>query len=101
MAIRAKAMLRLLTKGINISPRVLYKHLLLHRQAREARIWVKAGDRAYKPGFQGPKGMSRPLHHRLSLQISRLYKVCFFYLAYGRGYCLILVHHIHLSMHHV
>ena len=31
----------------------------------------------------------------------QLYKVCFFYLAYRLGYYLILVHHIHSSLHHV
>ena len=41
--------------------------------------------------------MSTPLHHRMSLRISRLYRVCFCYLAYGQGYCLIPVHRIAAS----
>ena len=33
-------------RGTGISLRVLHKRLLLHRYAREVRVWVKAGDRA-------------------------------------------------------
>ena len=85
----------------SISPRVLYKHLLFHRQARDAKICVEARDSAHMPGIQGFKGVSTPLHHRLSLEINRLYRVCFCYLAFGQGYFFILVHRIHSSLHHV
>ena len=88
-------------RGTNISPRVLYEHLLLHRQSREAKAWVGAEDRAHRPGHQGFKDVSTLSHHRLGQQINQLYKVCFCYLAYGQGYYLILVHCIHSSMHHV
>ena len=37
------------------------------RQAGEVRVWVEAGDRAYRLGLRGAKGLSMPLHHRLSL----------------------------------
>ena len=55
----------------DISPRVLHKHLLLYRQAREARVWVEVKDRAYGSRLQGPRGVSMPSHHRLSQLISR------------------------------
>ena len=84
-----------------MSPRVLHKHLLPHRQAREAKAWVRAEDRAHRSGHQGFRGVSTTSYHRLSQQISQLYKVCFYYPAYGQGYYLILVHRIHSSMHHV
>ena len=54
-------------RGTSISPKVLQKRLLLHKQAKEARVWVEAEDRASIPGLQGPRGMSTPLHHRLSV----------------------------------
>ena len=47
-------------RGTSISLRVLHKHLLPHRQAKEARVWVKAEDRAYKLGHQGFRGVSTP-----------------------------------------
>ena len=46
-------------------------HLPLHRQARGARVWAKAEDRAYRPGHQGSRGVSVPSHHRLSQRISQ------------------------------
>ena len=87
-------------RGTGVSPRV-HKHLLFHGLAIWARAWVEVEveDRALKPRLQGPRGVSMPLHHRLSLLISQLYRVYFCYLAYGRGYCLILVHHIHLLLY--
>ena len=35
-------------KGINISPKVLHKHLLLHIRAREARVQVEVKDKSYR-----------------------------------------------------
>ena len=71
-------------KGTDISLRVLHKNLLHHRQVREARVWVEVRDRAHRSGLQGPRGVSTSLHHKLSLQINRLYKVCFCYLVWAR-----------------
>ena len=51
-----------------MSPRVLHMCLLLHKQAREARVWV--GDRAHEQRLQGPRDVSMLLHYRLSLLIS-------------------------------
>ena len=51
--------------------------------------------------FKDPGGMVMPLHRILRLQISRLFKVCFYSCAYGQVYCLILVHLIPLLLHHV
>ena len=42
-------------RGIDISLRVLHKHLLHHKQAREARVWVEVGDKAHRSGLQGPR----------------------------------------------
>ena len=53
-------------KGTNISPRVLHKRLLLHKQARKARVWVEVEDMARRLGHQGPKGVSTQLYHRLA-----------------------------------
>ena len=66
--------------------------LLLHRQAREAKVWVEVEveDKAHEPRFQGPKGVSMPLNHRLILLINGLYRVCFCYLAYWLSVCLFL-----------
>ena len=58
--------------SINLSPKVLHKHLLFHRQAREAR--------AHRLRLQGPRSLSTPLHHKLSSQTSPLYRVCLCYL---------------------
>ena len=88
-------------KGTSINLRVLHKPLILHNHAEWAKAWVEVKVRAHKPGLQGPKGMSTPSHLRLSLQISRLFRVHFYYLAYGQEYCLILVHLILLLLHHV
>ena len=88
-------------KGTGISLRVLHKHLLCHRQAKEARAWVEVEGRAHKPRLQGPRGVSTLLHLRLSLQISRLFRVLLYSLVYGQEYCLILVHLILLLMHHM
>ena len=51
-------------RGTSISPKVLHMHLLLHKQAREARVWVEVEDRAHKPRLKGPRGVSTPLHHK-------------------------------------
>ena len=64
-------------------------------QAREARVWVEAGDEAHRQGHQGFKGVSMPSHRRLSQQISQLYRVRFCYLTYGLECYLILVLRIH------
>ena len=42
------------------------------------RAWVEVGYRAYRLGLYGPKGVSTPLHFRLSWQVSRLFSVCFY-----------------------
>ena len=84
-----------------ISPKALHKGLLLHNQARWARAGVEVEARAHKLGLQGPKGLSSPLHLRLSLQINQLFKVLFYSLVYGQEYCLILVHLILLLMYPV
>ena len=55
---------------------VLNKCLLLHKHAREAKLWVKVEDRAHGPRLQGPKGVSMLSHHRLSQLIDRLSSVC-------------------------
>ena len=54
-------------RGTSISPKVLHNHLLFHKQAKEAKLWVKAGDKASRPGLRGPRGLFTTLHHRLSL----------------------------------
>ena len=36
-------------RGTSISPRVVYKSLLLHGQAREAEVWVEVEDKAHGP----------------------------------------------------
>ena len=74
-------------KGIGISRRALRRPLLLHDQARWARAWVEveAVARAHKPGLQGPRGVPMPSHLRLSLKISRLFKVHLYYLSYGKS----------------
>ena len=53
-------------KGNSISPKVMHKHLLLHRRAREARVWIEVEGRAHRPRLQGPRGVFTPAHHRLS-----------------------------------
>ena len=88
-------------RGTNISLKVLHKHLLHHRHAREAKVWVEVGDRAHRFGLQRHKGVSTLLQNRLSLQISWLYMVCFYYLAFGQAYYLIFVHRVHSSLHYV
>ena len=65
-------------RGNSISRRVLHKHLLQHRQAREARVWVDVGDKAHKPRLRRPRGVSTLLYHSLSQQISQLFRVCFY-----------------------
>ena len=82
-------------RGTSVSPKVLHKHLLFHRRAIWARAWVEVEDRALRPELWRPRGVSTLRHHRLRLLIIRLYRVYLCYLAYGRGYYLILVHHIH------
>ena len=54
---------------------------------------------AHRPRLQAHRGASTPLHRGPRLQISRLYRVCFYSRAYGQEYCLILVHLIHLLVH--
>ena len=36
-------------RGTSISPKVLHRRLLLHGQARAAKVWVKDEDRAHGP----------------------------------------------------
>ena len=60
----------------SINRKVLHRALLLRNQAIWTRAGVKVEARAHKPGLQGPRGVSTPLHLRLSLQISRLVRVC-------------------------
>ena len=62
-------------RGASLSLRELHEHLPLHRQAREARLWVEAEDKAHRQGRQGFRGVSTPSHHRLSQQISQSYRV--------------------------
>ena len=57
-------------RGTSISPRALHMPLVLHNQAEWAR--------AYKPGLQGPRGLSTPSHLGLSLHISMLFRVHFY-----------------------
>ena len=77
----------------------LHGHLLLHRQAREARLWAEAEDEAHIQGRQGFRGVSTPSHHRLSQQISQSYRVHFCYLAFGQECYLIMVRRIHSLLH--
>ena len=88
-------------KGASISPRALHRSLLLHDQDRWARAGVEVEARAHKPGLQGPRGVFTSSHLRPSLQISRSFRVHFYYLSYGQECCLILVHLIPLLLHHV
>ena len=83
----------------SISFRGLHGHLPLHRQVGEARLWAEAEDEAHRQGRQGFRGVSMPSHHRLSKQISQLYRVRSCYLAYGQECYLILVRHIHSLLH--
>ena len=55
----------------------------------------------HRLGLQGPRGVSTPLQLRLSLQISWLFRVLFYFIAYGQVCYFILVHLIHSLMHHV
>ena len=43
---------------------------------------VEAEVKGHRPTLQGPRGLFTPWYHRLSLQSSQSYKVCFCYLAY-------------------
>ena len=88
-------------RGASISPKALHRPLILHDQARWAKAWVEVEARAYKPGLQGPKGVSTQSHLRPSLQISRSFGVHFYSLAYGQEYCMILLHLIPSLLHHV
>ena len=83
----------------SLSFRELHGHLTFYRQAREARVWVEAEDEAHRQGHQRFKGVSTPSHRRLSQQISQLYKVRFFYLAYGQECYFIFVRRIHSLQH--
>ena len=53
-------------RGANFSLRELPEYLLLHRHAREARLWAEVEDEAHGQGRQGFRGVSTPSHHRLS-----------------------------------
>ena len=53
-------------RGASLSFMELHEHLTFHRQAREARVWVKAEDEAHRQGHQGSRGVSTPSHRRLS-----------------------------------
>ena len=88
-------------RGASISPNAMHRPILLHNQARWAKVWGEVEDRAHKLGLQGLRGVCKPLHLRLSFQISWLFRVHFYYLSYGQEYCLILVHLIHSLLHHV
>ena len=83
----------------SLSFRELHGHLTFRRQAREARVWVEAEDKAHRQGHQGSRGVSMPSPRRLSQQISQLYRVRFCYLAYGQECYLILVLRIHSLLH--
>ena len=84
---------------------MLHNNLLFGGQATWAGAWVevegKGKGKAHKPGLQGSRGVSTPLHLRLSLQISGLFRVHFYSFAYGQECCLIMVHLIHSLLHHV
>ena len=41
-------------RGASFSPRVLHRHILLHRQARGARLWVEAEDEV-RPDLDLPR----------------------------------------------
>ena len=86
-------------RGASISFRELHGHLLLHRQARQAKLWAKAEVEAHRKGCKEFRGMSTPSHHRLSQRISQSYRVRFCYLAYGQECYLILVLRIHSLLH--
>ena len=49
----------------------------------KAWVEVKVEDMDHRPGLQGPKGVSTPSHHRMSLHISRSFRVHFYFFAYG------------------
>ena len=76
-------------RGTSFSGRVLYKHLRQHRQVRGARLWIEVRDMAHRPGLRGPRGVSTPLYHKLSMQISRICRVCF----HTCIFC--MMHHVH------
>ena len=71
-------------RGTSICLRVRHRHLLCHRQAREAREWVEVEDRAHRLELQGPMGVSTQLYHRLNQRIIQLYRVCFYYRLWAR-----------------
>ena len=75
-------------------PRVVYEYEYVFSEELQGlppyRAWLKVGYRAYKPRIRGPRGVSMPLHLRLSRQISQLFRVCFYSCAYGKDYCSIL-----------
>ena len=79
-------------RGTNISMYVRHKHLLPLRQAREARLWVEVRDRAHGPGLWGPRGVSTPWNHRLSIQFSQICGVRFYtcncFLIHRVHYCI-------------
>ena len=87
------------TRRGGISRRALHKVLPLHIQARWTRAGVEVKAKAHKTGLQGPRGVSTSLHRRLSLQISVLFRVCFYSFAYGQECYLIMVHLILLLLH--
>ena len=86
-------------RGASFSFRELHGHLPFHRQVREAMLGAEAEDEVHRKVRQEFRGVSTPSHSRLSQQISQLYRVRFFYLAYGQECYLILVLHIHSLLH--
>ncbi|CAK9148205.1 unnamed protein product [Ilex paraguariensis] len=60
-------------REISCNFRVRHRPLPLHERGlrSQARAWAEAGDRAFRPGLQGPRGESSPSHHRFYRQISQ------------------------------
>ena len=86
-------------RGASFSFRELHGHLPFHRQVREAMLGAEAEDEVHRKGRLEFRGVSTPSHIRLSQQIGQLYRVRFFYLAYGQECYLILVLRIHSLLH--
>ena len=57
-----------------------------------SRAWVEVGYKAHRPRLWGPRGLSTPIHLKLSQQISQLFRACFYSRASGQEYCSILEH---------
>ena len=73
---------------------MLHRHLRFHRQARKAKLRFEDGDKAHRPGYQGLRGVSTPLPHRLRVDQSVI-QGTFLLFMYGREFYLIMVHLIH------